>query len=94
MHIDLPTMFAMTAFVTVVAGFLLLFSWLQDRSITSLALWGLSFLILAIGGVLAVLREHIPDVFSVGAGNSLGILAYGLMWCAARSFEDRAPKYA
>lgn len=93
MHIDLPTMFAMTAFVTVVAGFLLLFSWLQDRSITSLALWGLSFFILAVGGMLAVLRGHIPDVLAIGVGNSLGILAYGLMWCGARSFEDRAPNY-
>jgi diguanylate cyclase (GGDEF)-like protein len=94
MHIDLPTMYAMTAFVTVVAGLLLLFCWLQDRSITSLALWGSSFLIIAVGGVLAVLRGNIPDLLSAGVGNTLGILAYGLMWCGARSFEERRPKYA
>src|ERR1700710_1217679 len=93
MYIDLPTMFAMTAFVTVVAGLLLLFSWLQDRRITSLALWGVSFLVIAVGGGLAILRGNIPDLLSVGFGNSLCILSYGLMWCAARSFEERRPNY-
>jgi diguanylate cyclase (GGDEF)-like protein len=93
MHIDLPTMYTMTAFVTVVAGLLLLFSWLQDRSITSLALWGISFLAISAGGELALMRGNIPDFLSVLLGNSLAMAAYGLMWCAARSFEDRKPNY-
>lgn len=93
MHIDLPTMFTMTAFVTVVAGLLLILSWLQDRSIASLGLWGLSFLILTAGGLLAILRGHIPDFLAILVGNSLAIAAYGLMWCAARSFENRRPIY-
>jgi diguanylate cyclase (GGDEF)-like protein len=93
MHIDLPTIFSMTAFVTVVAGMLLLFSWLQDRSITSLALWGVSFLAFSLGGTLAIFRGGLPDVFTTGVGNSLAIAAYGLMWSAARSFEDRPPNY-
>jgi diguanylate cyclase (GGDEF)-like protein len=93
MHLDLPTMFAITGFVTIVAGSLLLFSWLRDRSIVSLAMWGVSFLIMSIGGALAILDNLIPDFFSVGVSSALGLFAYGLTWCAARSFEDRKPLY-
>jgi diguanylate cyclase (GGDEF)-like protein len=93
MNIHLPTIFVMTGFVTVIAGLLLLFSWLRDRSIVSLAIWGVSFLIMSVGGTLAILGDLIPDFFSIGVSSTLGLVAYGLIWCAARSFEDRKPIY-
>ncbi|NVO13655.1 MAG: GGDEF domain-containing protein [Rhodoplanes sp.] len=91
MHIDQPTLFAVTAFATAVSGLLLLMSWLQDRSSTTLAWWGVGMLLLDVGNSLIVLRGVIPIEVSIIAGNCVQLFAYGLMWSGARSFEGRRP---
>ncbi|MTW15755.1 diguanylate cyclase [Rhodoplanes serenus] len=94
MPLDLPTLFAVTAFATAISGLMLLFAWLQDRSLATLAWWGTGLLVLDVGGVLVVLRGVVPDWASVGLGNAVWLFAYGLMWCGARSFEGRRPHLA
>ena len=42
---DLPTLCAVTVFVTVTGGVLLLFAWWQSRSEPALALWGIGYLV-------------------------------------------------
>ncbi len=90
--INLSTLCAMTAFVTIVSGALMLFAWLQNRSEPALALWGLGYLIGTVGG--ACLVRSSPDVptWSICAGNALLCCAYGTMWAGARSFEGRRPR--
>jgi diguanylate cyclase (GGDEF)-like protein len=90
-HIDFPTVFLTTGFVTEVAGLLLLFSWLQDRRSTSLAYWGLGYVIGGIGGILFAARASIPMVVAINFGGAITMLAFGLMWSGARSFEGRRP---
>ena len=86
--LDVPTLFAVTVFISLSGGVLLLFSWLQNRSTTALALWGSGYLLAAASA--AVLASHaIPVGLAVCLGNALMCAAYGVLWSGARSFEGR-----
>ncbi len=87
--IDLPTLFAVTVFVSVTAGLLLLFAWMQNRSTPALALWGIGYLFGAAAAALLTSPGFIPNSWSVCAANALLCGAYGIMWGGARSFEGR-----
>jgi diguanylate cyclase (GGDEF)-like protein len=87
--IDLPTLCAVTVFISVAGGMLLLFAWMQNRSEPALALWGFSYLVGSAGAALLALGEPIPNGWSICAGNALICCAYGTMWGGARSFEGR-----
>ena len=87
--LDVPTLFAVTLFITVVGGFLLLFAFLQNRNTAALALWGTGYLIGAAGAALLGQATAIPTTWAVCAANTLLCTAYGFMWCGARSFEGR-----
>src|SRR5580693_5779707 len=86
--LDVPTLFAVTLFITVIGGLLLLFAFLQNRNTPALALWGMGYLVGAAGAaLLSGQAAAIPNVWAVGAANALLCTAYGFMWCGARSFE-------
>jgi diguanylate cyclase (GGDEF)-like protein len=87
--VDLPTLCAVTVFVTATGGLLLLFAWVQNRNEPALAFWGVGYLIGATGAALLALGESIPDAWSVCGANALICCAYGIMWGGARSFEGR-----
>jgi diguanylate cyclase (GGDEF)-like protein len=87
--VDLPTLCAVAMFVSATGGILLLFSWMQNRGETALALWGLCYLMGSTGIGLAALGKALPDVWSVGVANVLVCSAYGVMWSGSRSFEGR-----
>jgi len=87
--INLTTLCAVTGFVTVISGLLLLFAWLQNRNEPALALWGMSYLMGAAGAVCLVRAGPVVPEWSICAGNALICCAYGTMWAAARSFEGR-----
>jgi diguanylate cyclase (GGDEF)-like protein len=87
--INLPTLCALTAFVTVISGLLLLFAWLQNRGEPALALWGLGYLIGTVGAAFLVRNSSAVPAWSICAGNALFCCAYGTMWAGARSFEGR-----
>ena len=90
--INLPTLCAVTAFITVISGALMLFAWLQNRSEPALALWGLGYLIGTVGGACLVRSSSDVPTWSICAGNALLCCAYGTMWAGARSFEGRRPR--
>ena len=87
--INLPTLCALTAFIAVISGALMLFAWLQNRSEPALALWGLAYLIGTAGGACLVRSEPSIPTWSICIGNALLCCAYGTMWAGARSFEGR-----
>ena len=84
------TLLAITVFTPALAGCLLLFSWLQHRSMTALALWGSGFITASVATTLIVIaRGTIPDFWSIIVGNALLAAAYGVLWCGARKFEGK-----
>jgi diguanylate cyclase (GGDEF)-like protein len=87
--IDLPTLFAVTVFISTTGGFLLIFAWLQNRGTTALALWGSGYLLGATAAALLGSPSFMPSSWSICAANALACGAYGLMWGGARSFEGR-----
>jgi diguanylate cyclase (GGDEF)-like protein len=89
MQIDLPTLMAVANFATTVSGLMLLFCWLQDRRLVTLALWGSGLVMMAVGSMLLALRGTIPLSWSIAGGGGLCLLSYGLTWCGARAFEGR-----
>jgi diguanylate cyclase (GGDEF)-like protein len=91
-EIDLPTLCVVAFFITVVAGLLLLFSWLQNRREPSLALWGLGYLLAAIGPAFLALRGFIPIALSMMGAGTFMCTAYGMVWIGARVFEGRAAR--
>jgi len=81
---------AITVFTPVLAGCLLLLSWLQHRKVTALALWGLGFITASVATTLIiVLRGTIPDFWSIIVGNALLATAYGILWSGARKFDGK-----
>jgi diguanylate cyclase (GGDEF)-like protein len=84
------TLLAITAFTPALAGCLLLFSWLQHRKVTALALWGSGFITASIATTLIIVcRGAIADFWSIIVGNALLAIAYGILWCGARKFDNR-----
>ena len=87
--INLPTLCALTAFIAVISGALMLFAWLQNRRERALALWGLAYLIGTVGGACRMRTEPSVPTWSICIGNALLCCAYGTMWAGARNFEGR-----
>jgi diguanylate cyclase (GGDEF)-like protein len=88
--VDLPTLCAVTGFIAVTGGLLLLFAWAQNRRAPALAFWGMAYLLASSGAALMALRGLISPAWSVCAALALICLAYGLVWAGSRSFEGRA----
>jgi diguanylate cyclase (GGDEF)-like protein len=88
---NITTLTVMVVFTPAVAGCLLLLSWLQHRRQVALGVWGSGFLTAAVAATLIVVaRGAIPNFWSVVVGNALLAMAYGVLWCGARTFERRA----
>ncbi|HEY4253983.1 MAG TPA: hypothetical protein VGM87_22435, partial [Roseomonas sp.] len=86
---DLPTLFFLTAVTTTFLGTVLLALWLQDRKLAMLAIWGSAQLLGGVGIGLVSARGLIPDSISIVTANGLVLVACGLAWNGARSFERR-----
>ena len=80
----------MVVFTPAVAGCLLLLSWLQHPRQLALGVWGSGFLTAAVAATLIIVgRGAIPDFWSIVVGNALLTVAYGILWCGARTFEGK-----
>ncbi len=93
MTLDVATLFFVTVFMLGLGGLLLLFAWLQNRSITALGWWGAAFLLFAPGTALFALRGNLPEIWTIVVCNAVYFLGYGLLWTGARVFEGRKPAY-
>jgi diguanylate cyclase (GGDEF)-like protein len=85
----------MVVFTPALAGCLLLLSWLQHRRQPALAVWGCGFLTASVAAALIIVaRGVVSDFWSVVIGNALLAVAYGILWCGARTFEGKAVSIA
>jgi hypothetical protein len=58
--------------------------------VIALALWGSGFILASIATTLIiVLRNTIPDVWSIIVGNALLAAAYGILWSGARTLDGK-----
>jgi diguanylate cyclase (GGDEF)-like protein len=85
---NFSTLLAITVFTPVLAGCLLLLSWLQHRNIVALAWWAACFILASIATVIIVVaRGTIPNFWSIVVGNALLAAAYGILWGGARKLN-------
>lgn len=87
--LDMPTLFVITTFLSATGGLLLLFAWLQNRNTMALAFWGVGYLLGAAAAALLASSGVFSESGAAGIANTVGCLAYGMMWAGARSFEGR-----
>jgi len=79
----------MGSFVTACAGAALLLAWAQNRKVSALALWGLANIVVAAGIFSLMLGSALHQPVWSMLGGSLLVLAPGLMWKAARTFDAK-----
>jgi diguanylate cyclase (GGDEF)-like protein len=94
MAIDLPTLAVVTVFVTAVLGALLVFAGVQNRAVRALKIWGIAFLIGAIGLALVITRGFVPNWLSISVSNALVLFGISLIWAGARIFDGRPVRRA
>jgi diguanylate cyclase (GGDEF)-like protein len=88
--LDQSTLLLVSAFTLALASALLLFSWLQHRSITALVLWASSFGLGAVATALhAAQHSEAPDFWLALASNVTLAAGYGLLWSGARLYDSR-----
>jgi hypothetical protein len=91
MAFDIPTLLVTTIYIVGLMGGLLLFAWAQTRSGTSLALAGMTFLLIALGLGLLAVRGHVSSAISVSLAGGIFALAHGLLYSSVRMFNHRPP---
>lgn len=99
MHLDVRTVFLVTAFSALTLGLSL---WLTSRSYTAppkgTKIWALACCGIGIGWTLSASRGHIPDAFAIILSNGLVLLSVIAFYQAIRELKDKSfneiPYYA
>jgi diguanylate cyclase (GGDEF)-like protein len=89
MHLDMPTISAVTISVTGILGLLLVFAWWRDRSSALTGWWGVAQLVMSGGIVLAVIASVEKSANVSAFAQAAMILSTAIMWMAVRQFEGR-----
>ena len=89
MHLDVQTLSVVTVFVTALLGALLVFAGLQNRSIRAPMWWGAAHIVNAAGLGLLTSASAATNFLTLGIGNALVLLGYGLAWSGTRIFGGR-----
>ena len=89
MPLDVTTLMAMGSFVATCAAMVLLVAWWQNGKVLTLELWALADLAAAAGILCLSLAVVLRRPALSFLGDSLLTLAPGLMWKAAREFDER-----
>jgi diguanylate cyclase (GGDEF)-like protein len=85
--LDVPTLFVVATCVTVLLGVVLLFAWVQDRSIRALAWWSSAYLIG--GSSIALWSMQGSAALPAVIPSALMFTACGMVWNGARLFHGR-----
>ncbi len=92
MRLDIPTLAMVTVFVTALLGALLVFAGFQNRAVRAPVIWGVAFVLCAIGVALVAVRGMVPDWLSIEVANALVLGGIGLIWAGARQFDGHPPR--
>jgi diguanylate cyclase (GGDEF)-like protein len=89
MKLDLPTLMVMQSFALASAGAVLLFAWMQNRAVASLAIWGLAHFSAASGILSLMFAVALRQPALSALGGMLLCSQSGLIWKAVRSIDGR-----
>lgn len=95
MILDPATLGAASVLLSTLMGGLLLFSWLQNRSIVALGWWGLGLCLGAVGVLLLGLGDFTsrnPSI-AIMLGNALSAAGSGCLYGGCRSFNGRPIRF-
>jgi diguanylate cyclase (GGDEF)-like protein len=87
--LDAATLITTVVVVLIVLSGLLLLTWMQNRSVPSLAIWAGCFGLCAGAAILWNARAALPTFVAIDVANAMRLFAFGLAWQAARLFVDR-----
>jgi diguanylate cyclase (GGDEF)-like protein len=90
MTLDLPTLMVMQSFAMASAGALLLFAWLQNRTVSSLGVWGVAHFCAAAGILLLMFAVTVKRPELSALGGMLLCSQSGLIWKAVRNIDGKA----
>ncbi len=88
MTIDITTLLIVFAMNCVAIAAIFLGAWRQGGGLVLLRVGGAAGL-LAVGVVLFLLRERVPDWISITLANTVMLSGVGLAWAGVRAFEER-----
>ncbi len=89
MILDVPTLLVVSIFVTAVLGLLLIFAWIQDRSIQALGWWGVAYLLGGLSAGMLSLQQFISSSLLIDFSSALLFVACGMSWNGARVFDGK-----
>jgi diguanylate cyclase (GGDEF)-like protein len=92
MALDIPTLVVVSIFVTAILGILLIFAWIQDRSIQALGWWGAAYLLGGFSAGMLSLQQFITSSISIDLAGGLLFVACGMSWTGARIFDGKEPR--
>jgi len=90
MVLDVPTLLVVSIFVTAVLGLLLIFAWIQDRSIQALGWWGAAYLLGGLSAGLLSLQQFIANPILIDLASAFLFIACGMSWNGARLFDGKS----
>ncbi|WP_445501118.1 diguanylate cyclase domain-containing protein [Microvirga sp. G4-2] len=89
MTLDPRTLGAAFVLLSAMLGMLLLFAWMHNRKVHSLAWWGATFGLTAIGIGMLTLGRGSPSYPVLLLANALVAFAYGVLYAGCRAFNVR-----
>jgi len=87
MDLDVNTLFLVTIYVESLLGLLLLFAWVQNSEIDSLAWWASAHFLRAASITLFGAYGQLPDVLTIDLANAILLTSFAATWTGARRFE-------
>lgn len=90
MVLDVPTLLVVSIFVTAMLGILLIFAWIQDRSIQALGWWGAAYLVGGLSAGMLSLQQFILNPLLIDFASALLFVACGMSWNGARVFDGKS----
>jgi hypothetical protein len=92
MALDIGTMFELTLNIEAMLGLLLLFLWVQNKSVAAMGWWGAAHLLRALSIGLYGFLGSGSDLLVIDAADAMLFTSYGVTWNGARVFDGREPR--
>lgn len=89
MGLDPWTLWSLILLIAALLAGVMLFAWWLTPRETALAYWSVAFVLLGLGMLGGVLREHLPAFAAIQLANAAILLAYALLWAGMRCFAGR-----